>query len=117
MFSEPTTPVPEPVTSPAVVRLTVTHTPVVRAALGSSKTIEARVGGPEGTVVQLFWGPENGPYDSRPMKASSTGTYRAMLSFDAPGKVQYWIVARHPEAEPSRVMSGDRFNPHVVSVL
>ena len=106
-------PTPTPVTPP---RLKIQHSPVTRAALGSSKVIDVRVRGPEGVRVSLFIGPHDGPYDEIRMAQASATLFETRVSFDAPGRIEYWIVARHDDAEPSRVVSGTRFEPHVVSV-
>jgi hypothetical protein len=50
------------------------------------------------------------------MKRTGGTAFETRISFDAPGRMEYWIVARHDDAEPSRVVSGTRFDPHVVSV-
>ena len=97
-------------------KLELQHTPVTRAALGSSKSIEVRVRGPEGVRVSLFYGPTDGPFEEIRMKQQSDTRFEARISFDAPGRMEYWIVARHEDAEPSRLVSGTRFDPHVVSV-
>jgi len=95
--------------------LRIAHKPVSQAALGSTKRLEVKVEGPDDTRVVLHYGVE-GDWKKKTMKRGAGSVYSCSFSFDSPGKLYYWVVAQHPETRPRRALSGQRFEPHVVSV-
>ncbi len=113
--AEPTPePTPEPAGPPPVLKLK--HKPIQRAAIGSQKFVEVTASVVDGTRMILFFGPPDGPYESKPMRHVGDSLFRCTLQFPATGKLDYWIVARNAKAEPKRILDGSRFDPHTVLV-
>jgi hypothetical protein len=96
--------------------LTLEHKPIQRAALGSQKFVEVTTSVPEGTEIRLYFGVPGGLIESKPMRDLGEGLFRCTLAFPATGKLEYWIVARNRDTEPSRAMSGSRFDPHTILI-
>jgi serine/threonine protein kinase len=121
------TPKPEPPSlrpgsEPTVVaaapgHLSIDHTPITRASLGTSKVVAVKVDGPSDTRVELWFGPEGGPHQKVDCEALGNGVWRGSIRFDAAGTTEYWIVARHADTTPRIAVSGSKASPHRVSVL
>ncbi len=111
-------PTPEATPEPVVVakKLNMKHKPIQRAALGSSKFVEAHLTEADGTAVKLHYGPPDGPHRTKPMRHMGDGLFRCTLAFPETGKVVYWIVATNADAGPEPATSGSRFDPHVIAV-
>lgn len=105
---------PEPVGPPPDLKLK--HKPIQRAAIGSQKFVEVTSSVVDGTRMSLFYGPPDGPYESKPMRHVGENIFRCTLQFPATGKLDYWIVARNAKTEPTRTLDGSRFQPHTVQV-
>ena len=106
-------PTPEVAPTPAPLPVRVAHTPLERAPLGASKFVYANVSGPSDVKVTVFFGEAGGPFTSKPMARTEDGRFRSTLNFAAPGRYEYWVVARAADDSAS---SGSRLKPHVITV-
>jgi len=97
--------------------LAISHRPRRSGDTGASDLISVKVTGPADTRVQVYSGPEGGPFKSSTLRRRGTGRWEGWLTFGVgSGEVlEYWVVATHPDAE-SPVTSGSGSEPHRVQV-
>jgi hypothetical protein len=100
------------------VSLSITHSPLVSARMGSSELITVRLSAPRSTKVVLHSGPAGGPIKRTRLKAKSGGRWEGWIDFRGTSvgdSFSYWLVATHPRASaPAR--SGSRSAPHRVAI-
>jgi len=100
------------------VSLSITHSPLTSARMGSSELITVRMSAPRSTKVVLHSGPAGGPIKRTRLKAKSGGRWEGWIDFKGTSvgdDFSYWLVATHPRANAS-AKSGSRSAPHRVSI-
>ena len=100
------------------VSLSMTHSPLRSARMGSSELITVRMSAPRSTKVVLHSGPAGGPIKRTRLKAKSGGRWEGWIDFKGTSvgdDFSYWLVATHPRATTS-AKSGSRSAPHRVSI-
>jgi len=104
--------------SGAPVSLSLSHSPLRSARVGSSELVTARMDAPRSSKVVLHSGPAGGPYKKSRLKAKSGGRWEGWIDFrgvSAGENFHYWLVATHPRAS-SAAQSGSRSAPHQVAL-
>jgi hypothetical protein len=100
------------------VSLSISHSPVRSARIGSSELVTVRMDAPRSAKVVLHSGPSGGPYRRTRLKAKSGGRWEGWIDFRGTSvgeDFHYWLVATHPRASaPAR--SGSSSAPHRVSI-
>ncbi len=97
--------------------LAIRHRPRSTGTSGASDLITVTVTGPADTQVQVYAGPQGGPFKSTRLKRRGVGRWEGWLNFNVPsgGVLEYWVVASHSDAS-SPAYSGSGSNPHQVQV-
>ena len=98
--------------------LALKHTAVSQAVVGTRVNLNVDVDGPAGTEVVAFVGPPDGPHRKVVLKTKGGARWSGSFDVDSTlaGGAVYWLVASHPDADPSRVMRGSRFQPLRITV-
>ncbi len=106
----------EPAGSPLRMR----HRPFTMATVGTSKTLQVYVAGPEDAEVVVHWGPKGAADRKLVLTRVGTGVWEGLLPITAElrdaGGLVYWVVVTHAETTPRRLQSGSADGPHEVTV-
>jgi hypothetical protein len=100
------------------VSLSIVHSPLRSARMGSSELLTVRMDAPRSAKVVLHSGPAGGPYKKTRLKAKSGGRWEGWIDFRGTSVGQdfnYWLVATHPRAA-SPDTSASRSSPHRVEI-
>jgi hypothetical protein len=100
------------------VSLSIVHSPLRSARMGSSELLTVRMDAPRSAKVVLHSGPAGGPYKKTRLKAKSGGRWEGWVDFRGTSVGQdfhYWLVATHPRAASSAT-SGSRSSPYRVEI-
>lgn len=88
------------------------HTPVTSPGPDGSAAILVEGAAPDDALVVLHWGRKDAEHEATTMRRVAPGRWEARVPIR--GEIEYWIVASHPRAVPSRQAFGRSFQPHVI---
>ena len=106
--------------APPSAPLRMRHRPFTMATVGTSKTVQVYIAGPEDPTVVVHWGPKGAADRTLTLTRAGTGVWEGLLPITAElrdaGGLVYWVVVTHPDTTPKRLQSGSPDGPHEVVV-